>query len=79
MNTSPARRIQIVKSLMRDRYEPGRQDRNKTFVFRTEVFPLLGISKRTFSRYINTSDEDVSKAMRPKEDPRQGSLFPDFF
>ena len=71
MNTSTARRIQIVKSLMRDRYEPGRQDRNKTFVFRTEVFPLLGISK--------TSDEDVSKAMRPKEEPRQGSLFPDFF
>lgn len=77
MNTSTARRIQIVKSLMRDRYEPGRQDRNKTFVFRTEVFPLLGISKRTFSRYINTTDDSVKDALRPKDDPRQGSLFPD--
>lgn len=78
MNASTARRILIVKSLLRDRYEPGRQDRNKSHVFRTEVWPLLGISRRTFSRYINTSDEDVRDALRPKVDARQLSLFPDF-
>lgn len=75
MNVSTARRIQQAKQLLHDHYEPGRQDRNKSWVLRTRIEPLMGISRRTFSRYINTPDEEVSRAMQPKEDPRQLTLF----
>lgn len=77
MNRSTALRIAAVKALMRNHYEPGRQDRNKSWVWRVTVSPSLGISRRTFSRYVNTPDEDVKKALSPRTDPRQLSLFPE--
>ena len=77
MNRSTALRIEAVKSMISDLYEPGRQDRNKRWVWRHAAAPLMGISLRTFSRYVNTPDEDDKKALRPKSDPRQLSLFPE--
>ena len=77
MFSSTARRIQVAKSILADRYEPGRQDRNKAWVYRTEVEQLLGISRRTFSRYINTPEKTVADALRPKDEGRQLSLFPE--
>lgn len=59
MNSSTIRRVQIVQGIVRDYYEPGRQDRNKHWVWRTQVRPLLGISLRTFSRYINLTPEEM--------------------
>ena len=78
MNTSTALRIRMVKKMVADLYEPGRQDRNKQWVLRTAVAPLLGISRRTFTRYLHTSDADVARALGSGREERQLSLFPDF-
>lgn len=64
MNTSTALRIRMVKKMVADLYEPGRQDRNKQWVLRTAVAPLLGISRRTFTRYLHTPDADVARAAK---------------
>ncbi|MCR5697853.1 MAG: hypothetical protein K6G73_12845 [Marinilabiliaceae bacterium] len=78
MNRSTACRIRICKSVLADKYEEGRQDRNKGWVLRTAIAPMLGISRRTFSRYINTPDEKVDEVLCAKNDARQLSLFPDY-
>ena len=78
MNTSTALRIRMVKRIVEQRYEPGRQDRNKQWVLRTVVAPLLGISRRTFTRYLHTPDSEVERALGSGREDRQLSLFPDF-
>lgn len=65
MYKSTALRIQAVKRIVAERYEPGRQDRNKGWVLRTAVAPLLGISRRTYSRYLSTPASVVEAALRP--------------
>lgn len=72
MNASTALRILRCQQLMAAYYEPGRQDRNKTYVYRTKVLPLLGISRRTFSRYVGTPEAEVRRALQPKADPWGG-------
>lgn len=53
-HASTLKRIALVRQIVAESYEPGRQDRNKTWVWRTRVRPLLGISLRTFSRYLGS-------------------------
>lgn len=78
MHRSTIRRIQLVKQILAEKYEPGRQDRNKSWVLRTEIAPLLGISRRTFSRYINTPDKLLHTSPSATDDTRQLSLFDDY-
>ena len=78
MHPSTIRRIQLVKQILAEKYEPGRQDRNKSWVLRTEIKPLLGISRRTFSRYINTPDKLLQTSPSASVDVRQLSLFDDY-
>lgn len=54
MRKSTEKRIAFVQHILATYYEPERQDRNKAWVWRTKVEPILGISLRTFTRYINT-------------------------
>lgn len=60
-----------IKAIIRNWYEPGRQDRCKLWVYRNYVFPETGISERTFWRYQKIVDEE----MKPIEDPHQLKLF----
>ncbi len=78
MHPSTIRRIQLVKQILAEKYEPGRQDRNKSWVLRTEIKPLLGISRRTFSRYINTPEELLHTSPSASDGVRQLSLFDDY-
>lgn len=70
-HASTLKRIALVRQIVAESYEPGRQDRNKTWVWRTRVRPLLGISLRTFSRYLGAPAADP-----PPGAGRQLSLFP---
>lgn len=63
MHRSTAARIAEVKRIVAEKYEPGRQDRNKGWVLRTAVAPLMGISRRTFSRYLSTPQQAVDEAL----------------
>jgi hypothetical protein len=52
MFKSTQRRKEIIEALIREHYEPGRQDRCKRWVYLHYVYPLTKISERTFYRYL---------------------------
>jgi len=58
-----------VKELLKANYEQGRYDKCKLAVFRTKIAPEIGISERTFWRYLNEADE------KPAADPNQLKLW----
>lgn len=58
MYKSTVKKAQIVRSILSDYYEEGRQDRCKLWVYRNKVAPVLGISERTFFRYLNTPEPE---------------------
>lgn len=53
---STVKKAQIVRGILSEYYEEGRQDRCKLWVYRNKVAPVLGISERTFFRYLNTPE-----------------------
>jgi hypothetical protein len=59
-----------VKELVRQHYEPGRQDKCLMWVYRHVVKPATGISERSYWRYLD--EMGVEKA---EEDPNQLKLF----
>ena len=59
-----------VKELVRQNYEPGRQDRCLMWVYRNFVKPSTGIGERTYWRLLGEMEE-----MKPAEDPNQLRLF----
>lgn len=62
------KRIEIVKRLVDESYEPGNQQKCKLQVYRRNVMPVCPISERTFWRYLNA---DVNKKNKGKTvDPR---------
>lgn len=56
MYKSTVKKAQIVRGILSEYYEEGRQDRCKMWVYRNKVAPALGISERTFFRYLNTPE-----------------------
>lgn len=60
-----------VKELLRAHYEHGRHDKCKLAVFRNKIKPMIGISERTFWRYMNEIEAELPKP----EDKRQLKLF----
>lgn len=54
-------------------YEEGRQDRCKLWVYRHHVAGQLGISERTYWRYLRTKFTKPPQA--PSNAPRQLRLF----
>lgn len=56
MYKSTVKKAQIVRGILSEYYEEGRQDRCKLWVYRNKVAPVLGISERTFFRYLNTPE-----------------------
>lgn len=50
MYKSTRKKSAIVRQIVQKFYEEGRQDRCKLWIYRNKVYPLLGISERTFFR-----------------------------
>lgn len=56
MYKSTEKRIAEIRALVDEYYEPGRQDRCKTWVWRNIVYPRYGISLVTFFRYLGSTE-----------------------
>lgn len=54
---STIRRAEMVKEIVEQYYEPGRQDRCKLWVYRTFIYKRFGISQRTFFSYLKLVSE----------------------
>lgn len=71
MHASTRKKAEVIRAIVDQYYEPGRQDRCKLWVYRNIVARQTGISERTFFRYLNI-DEPQSDNRRM---PVQLSLF----
>ncbi|MFC2718946.1 MAG: hypothetical protein ACFN40_00005, partial [Bacteroidota bacterium] len=58
MNENIKKRSEIVKQLVADNYEEGRQDRCKRWVYRHIVRKSYPMSERTFWRYLSLDKDD---------------------
>ena len=67
-NDSTSKRIAVVVEMVRRHYEQGRQDRCLRWVWEHHVYPELGISIRTFRRYL--SEAGVRVISPPRHKPR---------
>jgi hypothetical protein len=70
-HASAIKSAERIKTLLRENYEPGRQDKCKLAVYRNKIRPLTAISERTFWRYMH----EVEQEMKQPEDKRQMKLF----
>lgn len=63
MYVSTIKRAEKIQSIVKEHYEPGRQDRCKLWVYRTYIFKMFGISQRTFFYYLSLDTQ--RKQSRP--------------
>lgn len=63
----------MVQKLVNEHYEPERQDKCKTWVYRHHVRKLIPMSERTFWRYMKLRVDDEKK--ESIEDKRQMKLW----
>lgn len=66
---SRTKQAELVKAIVKENYEPGRQDRCKSWVYRNIIKPRIGISEKTFWRYLGV------KPQQKLEDKNQLNLF----
>lgn len=59
-------RKQHIERLIQEYYEPGRQDRCKRWVYLHYVLKELGISERTFYRYLGEYEKRLQNIPPPK-------------
>lgn len=71
MYKSTIKKASLVRDIVGQWYEPGRQDRCKEWIYRNKVKPLTCISQRTFWRYLDEQHDDQSQP----SDCRQLTLF----
>ena len=57
MYDSTKKRIEMIRAIVDEYYEPGRQGRCKSWVWRTVIYPRFGISRRTFFRYLSAGGQ----------------------
>lgn len=66
----------MVRAMVEQHYEPGRQDRNRRWVFKHVVLKTYPMSERTFWRYMALTRYDKAKPEGMlQEDPKQLKLF----
>ena len=65
MYKSTAKKSQIIRRIVQENYEPGRQDRCKLWVYRNKIRPILGISERTFFRMLKVEDTTKTDINEP--------------
>lgn len=73
MFKSTLKRKEYIELLLKEYYEPGRQDRCKRWVYLHYVLKELGISERTFYRYLGEYEKRLQKV--PKSEYVQLKLF----
>jgi hypothetical protein len=56
MRASTDKHAATIKKIVDENYEPGNQARCKLAIYRTKIFPIYGISERTFWRYIQQAN-----------------------
>lgn len=59
MTTNISKRAKIVADIVKQHYEPGRQDRCFTWCYRNIVNKLYPMSERTFWRYMKIASEKL--------------------
>ena len=65
------RRIALVRDIVNNHYEPGRNDRCYKEVWRRYVYPVYPMCYRTFLNYIGVNIAQQTK----RNELKQGSLF----
>lgn len=60
-----------IKQIIRDNFEPGRQDKSKIAIYRNKIKNQFGIDERTFWRYMH----DITQEKKNTDDPRQMKIF----
>lgn len=71
IHESKSKSAERVQAILSQNYEPGRQDRCKSWVYRNMIKPNMGISEKTFWRYLS------AKPPKRTDDPNQLKLFDD--
>jgi hypothetical protein len=71
-NKNTIEKAQKVQEIVRQHYEPGRQDRCKLWVFRNIVIKTSPMSESTFFRYLSIEREPEQKQT---QDDRRLKLF----
>lgn len=61
MSNNTLKRALLIRSLVEQYYEPGRQDRNRSWVFRNVIVKIYPISERTFWRYMSLTREKMNE------------------
>jgi len=61
---STLKRAQQIAQIVQEYYEPGRQDRSKTWVYRTKIRPLFGICQRTFFYYLHLLEQSNTQSLQ---------------
>lgn len=73
INENTLKKALMIRAMVEAHYEPGRQDRNRRWVFRHVVLKVYPISERTFWRYM-TLTRNITRKPEP-DDPNQLKLF----
>lgn len=55
------RKAQLVRQLVDEHYEPGRQDRNRKWVYRNIVVKIFPMSLTTFWRYMRMTRSEADR------------------
>jgi len=71
MNENTRKKAILVQELVKQNYEPGRQDKCLRSVYRHHVIKVYPMCERTFWRYVHLKLEPE----KPKEDKNQLKLF----
>ena len=48
------RRARVIQEIVRQHYEPERQDRCKAAIWRRYIYPQFGVCYQSFLRYLHT-------------------------
>ena len=60
MNKSTQKRKELVRDIVEAYYEPGSQSSCKLQIYRHHIAPSMGISQRTFFRYLSSHGQPLS-------------------
>ena len=65
-------RAKIVQDIVKEHYQPERQDRCKLWVYRNMVYPKYPMSERTFFYYLSLNTDNI----KPKIENKNQLRFP---
>lgn len=68
MNANTINKVRIVADIVKQHYEPGRQDRSLIWCYTNVVNKLYPMGKRTFWRYMGIAVSELGYEFKEKED-----------